>query len=66
MGRCAALVLSLLIAICWSEPQAPNNGNNEMAQGFHLTAANFDDLVGKDKHVLVKFYAPCKLRALMI
>ena len=51
--------LSVLIAICWSEPQAPNSVNAELAQGFHLTAATFDDAIGKGKHVLVKFYAPC-------
>ena len=58
-------VCALLLVNAKQEKQeqpAKSEKNDEEGgnfKGFHLTDENFDEHVGKDKHVLVKFYAPC-------
>lgn len=45
-------------ACALADPAGEQKEDN-VFKGFHLTAETFDQLVGKDKHVLVKFYATC-------
>lgn len=53
------LFVLFAFACALADPKKENKEEGSIFKGLHLTAETFDKLVGKDKHVLVKFYAPC-------